>query len=48
MQSDHHHHDQVTSIICRNIKPGYENDYDNWARHYLTLERKAPGYLGTQ
>lgn len=49
MQSDHHHHhqNQVTSVICRNIKPGYEKDYDNWLRRYLTLERKAPGYLGT-
>jgi len=46
LQGDHHQN-QVTSVICRNIKPGYEKDYDNWARRYLTLERKAPGYLGT-
>ena len=42
-----HHQNQVTSVICRNIKPGHEKDYDNWARCYLTFERKAPGYLGT-
>ena len=46
MQSDHHQN-QVTSVICRNIKPGHEKDYDNWLRHYLTFERKAPGYLST-
>jgi antibiotic biosynthesis monooxygenase (ABM) superfamily enzyme len=46
LQSDHHQK-QVTSVICRNIKPGYERDYDNWARRYLTYQRKAPGYLGT-
>ena len=40
------HQDQVTSIICRNIMPGYEKDYDNWAQRYLTFIRKAPGYLG--
>jgi uncharacterized protein len=45
LQSDHQN--QVTSVICRNIKPGHEKDYDNWARRYLTFERKAPGYLGT-
>jgi antibiotic biosynthesis monooxygenase (ABM) superfamily enzyme len=36
----------VTSIICRNIMPGYGKDYDNWAQRYLTFIRKAPGYLG--
>ena len=43
LQSDHQN--QVTSVICRNIKPGHEKDYDNWARRYLTFERKAPGYF---
>jgi antibiotic biosynthesis monooxygenase (ABM) superfamily enzyme len=37
----------VTSVISRSIKPGYEKDYDDWVQRYLTLERKAPGYLGT-
>ena len=46
LQSDHHQN-QVTSVICRNIKPGLEKDYDNWLHRYLTIERKAPGYLGT-
>src|SRR5215216_8183637 len=46
LQSDHDQN-QVTSVICRNIMPGHEKDYDNWARRYLTFERKAPGYLGT-
>jgi antibiotic biosynthesis monooxygenase (ABM) superfamily enzyme len=45
LQSDHQN--QVTSVICRNIKPGHEMDYDKWAQRYLTFERKAPGYLGT-
>jgi antibiotic biosynthesis monooxygenase (ABM) superfamily enzyme len=38
---------EVISVICRNIKPGHEKDYDDWLRRYLTFERKAPGYLGT-
>jgi uncharacterized protein len=38
---------EVTSVICRNIKPGHEKDYDDWLRRYLAFERKAPGYLGT-
>ena len=37
----------VTTVICRKIKPGHEKDYNYWIRHYLELERKAPGYLGT-
>ena len=37
----------VTSVISRSIKPGYEKDYDDWLRRYLTFERRAPGYLGT-
>ena len=40
------HQNQVTSVICRNIMQGYEKDYDNWARRYLTFIRKARGYLG--
>ena len=38
---------EVTTVICRKIKPGHEKDYNDWVRRYLTLERKAPGYLGT-
>jgi uncharacterized protein len=38
---------EVTTVICRKIKPGHEKDYNNWVRRYLTFERKAPGYLGT-
>ena len=38
--------DEVTTVICRKIKPGHENDYNDWIRRYLTLVRKAPGYLG--
>jgi len=38
---------EVTTVICRKIRPGYEKDYNDWVRRYLTLERKAPGYLGT-
>jgi len=37
----------VTVVISRKIKPGYENEYDDWARRYLMLERKIPGYAGT-
>ena len=38
---------EITTVICRKIRPGHEKDYNNWVRRYLTLERKAPGYLGT-
>jgi antibiotic biosynthesis monooxygenase (ABM) superfamily enzyme len=38
---------EVTTVICRKIKPGHEKDYNDWVQRYLTLERKAPGYLGT-
>jgi uncharacterized protein len=41
------HPNEVTFVISRNIKPGYEKDYDDWLRRYLEIERKAPGYLGT-
>jgi antibiotic biosynthesis monooxygenase (ABM) superfamily enzyme len=41
------HQNEVTSVICRNIKAGNEKDYDDWLLRYLTFERKAPGYLGT-
>jgi|SRR5918996_206437 antibiotic biosynthesis monooxygenase (ABM) superfamily enzyme len=41
------HQNEVTSVICRNIKAGHEKDYDDWLRRYLTFERNAPGYLGT-
>jgi antibiotic biosynthesis monooxygenase (ABM) superfamily enzyme len=36
----------VTTVICRKIRPGHEKDYNDWVRRYLTLIRKAPGYLG--
>jgi uncharacterized protein len=38
---------EVTTVICRKIRPGHEKDYNDWVRRYLTLERKAAGYLGT-
>ena len=45
MPSDYQN--EVTTVICRKIKPGHEKDYNDWVRRYLTFERKAPGYLGT-
>jgi antibiotic biosynthesis monooxygenase (ABM) superfamily enzyme len=38
---------EITTVICRRVRPGHEKDYNDWVRRYLTLERKAPGYLGT-
>jgi hypothetical protein len=32
---------EVTTVICRKIRPGHEKDYNDWVRRYLTLERKA-------
>ena len=37
---------QVVSVSGRKINPGQERDYD-WLRHYMLLERNAPGYIGT-
>ena len=37
---------EITTVICRRVRPGHEKDYNDWVRRYLTLERKAPGYLG--
>src|SRR4051794_1265791 len=45
MPSDYQN--EVTTVICRKIKPGHEKDYNDWVQRYLTFERKAPGYLGT-
>src|SRR5919198_1964541 len=38
---------EATTVICRKIRPGHEKDYNDWVQRYLTLVRKAPGYLGT-
>ena len=38
---------EVTTVICRKIRPRHEKDYDKWVLRYLKAERKAPGYLGT-
>lgn len=38
---------EVTTVICRKIRAGHEKDYNDWVQRYLTLERTAPGYLGT-
>jgi uncharacterized protein len=38
---------EVTTVICRKLKPGHEKDYNDWVKRYLILERKALGYLGT-
>jgi antibiotic biosynthesis monooxygenase (ABM) superfamily enzyme len=37
---------EVTIVISRKVKPGYENEYDAWLRRYLMLEKKVPGYVG--
>jgi antibiotic biosynthesis monooxygenase (ABM) superfamily enzyme len=42
-----HSSKDVTVVISRKVKPGYENEYDEWLRRYLILERKVPGYVGT-
>jgi uncharacterized protein len=46
-RDDGHVRKDVTVVISRKIKPGCENEYDEWARRYLKLERKIPGYAGT-
>jgi hypothetical protein len=38
---------EVISVSARKINPSQEKDYDDWLRHYMILERNAPGYLGT-
>ena len=39
--------DGVTRVYSRNIKPGHEQEYDDWLRRFLAFERQASGYLGT-
>jgi uncharacterized protein len=38
---------EATAVVNIKIKPGCEKDYDEWLRHFLALQRKVPGYLGT-
>ena len=38
------HENEVTSVICRNIKPGHEKDFNQWLKRYLALQKSAPGY----
>ena len=38
---------EVTAVITREIKPGHEQEYEEWLRRYMMLENKVPGYLGT-
>jgi antibiotic biosynthesis monooxygenase (ABM) superfamily enzyme len=51
MSSDSQDRDQnsseVTIVVSRKIKHGYEKEYDDWLRLVLALERKFHGYLGT-
>ena len=44
MPGDDQH--EITTVICRKIRPNHEKDYDHWVRRYLKAERKTPGYLG--
>jgi len=46
-RDDKHSSKEVTEVICRNIAPGHEKDYDDWLQRFMTSERKFPGYLGT-
>ena len=39
---------EVTTVICRKIRPGHEKDYNDWVRRYLTLERKLLAILVLQ
>ena len=41
------HPNEVTIVVSRKIKPGYEKEYDDWLRRYLAIESRSPGYLGT-
>ncbi len=41
------HPNEVTFVISRSIKSGFEKEYDDWLRRYLAIERNVPGYLGT-
>ncbi|MGB6593544.1 MAG: hypothetical protein WBE68_18745 [Candidatus Nitrosopolaris sp.] len=38
---------EFTIVVSRKIRPGRENEYDDWLGRYLILERKVPGYVGT-
>jgi uncharacterized protein len=44
---DAKHSKEVVRVSGMKINPGQEKDYDDWLRHYMILERNAPGYIGT-
>jgi len=46
-QDDKHPSKDFTEVICRNIAPGHEKDYDDWLQRFMMSERQFPGYLGT-
>jgi uncharacterized protein len=46
-QDDKHTSKDFTEIICRNIAPGHEKDYDDWLQRFMMSERQFPGYIGT-
>jgi antibiotic biosynthesis monooxygenase (ABM) superfamily enzyme len=33
---------EVTIVISRKIEPGCEQQYDDWLRRYLMLEKRVP------
>ena len=35
---------EVIAVITRDIKPGHEQEYEEWLRRYMMLENKVPGY----
>jgi uncharacterized protein len=46
-QDDKHTSKDFTEVICRNIAPGHEKDYDDWLQRFMMSERQFPGYIGT-
>jgi hypothetical protein len=46
-QDDKHPSKDFTEVICRNIAPGHEKDYDDWLQRFMMSERQFPGYIGT-
>jgi antibiotic biosynthesis monooxygenase (ABM) superfamily enzyme len=38
--------DDVTVVVSRNVFPGHENDYDDWAQKMVAAAREAPGNKG--
>ena len=39
--------EQSTTLVCRKVKPGCQEDYIAWLHHMMEAASRFPGYLGS-